>query len=330
MRTPDIFVNAVGTFLPELRPAPSADDDTMTGAAVGGDLPAVEMALNASRQALERSGASPDSFDTLLYVEVYHSGPDGWYPHAYLQRHLLGGDMLAATIGQGCNGVFGALELAAGRLGALGGDRSAMIVAADNLDSPLLDRWTALTGYCMGDGATALVLSTVPGFARLRSVTSSTVTELEELHRGKEPLHPSGLVTGQPTDFQARSDAFIGGGGFTDDLILKLIRTTEEVVTRALDEAGIGMEQVTRVAPFHGPWSNLEVYLSPLGLTRDRTTWEYGRAVGHSACDHLLGFDHLLSTGGLRPGDHLLMFGVGPGVNLAAAVIEIVDGAPWR
>lgn len=329
MQISGVYVNAVGTYLPEVRAAPSKDDDTMTGAAVAGDLPAVEMALRASRQALARSGRPADSFGLLFYVEVYHCGPDGWCPQAYLQRHLLSGSALAVGVRQGCNGVFGAMELAAGHLPGLGGERAAMIVAADNLDSPLLDRWTALKGYCMGDGATALVLSTVPGFARLRSVTSTTVPELEELHRGKEPLHPSSLATGRHTDFQERNDFFVNSGNFTNDLILKLIGTGREVVSRALDEAGIGLDQVTRVAPFNAPWSNLEVYLTPLGLTPEMTTWEYGRSVGHSASDHLLAFEHLLTTGELRPGDHLLMFGVGPGVNLAAAVIEIVDAVPW-
>jgi 3-oxoacyl-[acyl-carrier-protein] synthase III len=329
VRVSGIFVNAVGSYLPELHVAPRKDDDTMTGAAVAGSRPAVEMALCACRQALDRSGRPADSFAMLLYAEVYHSGPDGWCPQAYLQRHLLGGDVLAVGIRQGCNGVFGAMELAAGHLLALGGDRAAMIVAADNLDSPLLDRWTALDGYCMGDGAAALVLSSTGGFARLRSVTSATIAELEELHRGNEPLHPSSLATGRPTSFQERSDAFVNSGKFTDELVLKLIGTTRQVVSRALDEAGIGIDQVTRVAPFNGPWSNLEVYLTPLGLTREISTWEYGRAIGHSAGDHLLAFDHLLATGELGPGDHLLMLGAGPGVNLAAAVIEIVDPAPW-
>jgi 3-oxoacyl-[acyl-carrier-protein] synthase III len=39
--------------------------------------------------------------------------------------------------------------------------------------------------------------------------------------------------------------------------------------------------------------------------------------------------DHLLSRRELAPGDHLLLCGLGPGLNLAAAVIEILDLPPW-
>jgi 3-oxoacyl-[acyl-carrier-protein] synthase-3 len=329
MRTRDIFVNGLGTYLPELVAAPAVVEGGMTGAAVAGDLPSVTMALHATRQALARSALAVCDFRLLLQVEIYHSGPDGWSPPSYLQRYVFGGDLLAAGLRQGCNGVFGAMELAAGYLGAVGGSAAAMIVAADNLQSPLLDRWTAITGYCMGDGATALVLSRAPGFARLKSVTSSTVAELEELHRGNEPLHPSSLVAGRRTDFQGRADDFLASGKYSHDVVMRLLKTTREVVFRALDEAAVTVSDVTRMAAFNGPKADLEVYLAALGLPITVTSWEYGRALGHSANDHLLAFDHLLATGGLAPGDHLLMFGVGPGLTLAAAVLEIIERPAW-
>ena len=129
-------VNGLGTYLPELVEAPAVIEGGMTGAAVAGDLPSVTMALHATRQALARSAlAVCVDFRLLLQVEIYHSGPDGWSPPSYLQRYVFGGDLLAAGLRQGCNGVFGAMELAAGYLGAVGGSAAAMIVAADNLQS---------------------------------------------------------------------------------------------------------------------------------------------------------------------------------------------------
>lgn len=329
MKTDGIFINSLGTYLPELVPAEAPEDGGMTGAAVAGDTPAVTMALDATRQALARWGQSTDLLALLLFVEVNHPGPDSWPPHAYLQRHAVGGHVLAAGIRQGCNGLFGALELAAGHLQVLPAGKAAVITTADNVESSLLDRWTALDGYCMGDGATALVLSRTPGFARLCSVTSTTVADLEGLHRGDEPLHPSNVITGQPTDFQRRGDEFILKGGFTTDLAIRMVKTVVDVATRAMDEAGIGTADVTKLVLFNGPWHEIEVYVDSLGLPAERTTWEWGRAIGHSPSDHVLAIDHLLSDGELAPGDHLLICGTGPGLNLAAAVVEILEVPAW-
>jgi 3-oxoacyl-[acyl-carrier-protein] synthase III len=329
MKTDGIFINALGTYLPELVAAQAPEEGAMTGAAVAGDRPAVTMALDATRQALDRWGQSTDLLALLLFVEVNHPGPDSWPPHAYLQRHAVGGHVLAAGIRQGCNGLFGALELAAGHLQVLPAGKAAVITTADNVESSLLDRWTALDGYCMGDGATALVLSREPGFARLCSVTSTTIAELEELHRGDEPLHPSNVVTGQPTSFQRRGDELILRGGFGLDMAMRMIKTVIEVATRALDEAGIGIADVTKLVLYNGPWNDISVYLDSLGVPAERSTWEWGRGIGHSPNDHVLAIDHLLSQGELAPGDHLLVCGLGPGLNLAAAVIEIQEAPAW-
>lgn len=329
MKTPGTFINSLGTFLPELVPAQAPDDGAMTGAAVAGDTPAVTMALDATRQALDRWGQSTDLIALLLFVDVNHPGPDSWLPHSYLQRHAVGGHVLAAGIRQGCNGLFGALELAAGQLAALPAGKAAVITTADNVESSLLDRWTALDGYCMGDGATALVLSRAPGFARLRSVTSTTLAELEGMHRGDEPLHPSNVVTGRPTSFQRRGEEFILSGGLRTDIAIRMVKTVVEVGTRALDEAGIGIADVTRLVLFNGPWHDIAVYLDALGVPAERSTWEQGRAIGHSPSDHVFAIDHLLNHGQLAPGDHLLLCGLGPGLNLASAVIEILDLPAW-
>lgn len=329
MKISDTYINSLGTFLPELVIAPESDEESMTGAAVAGDTPMVELALTATRQALERWPQGNGQLALLLSAEVNHSGPDGWLQHSYLQRHAVGGEVLAAGIRQGCNGVFGALELAAGYLHALPGQRAALITAAENHDSSLLDRWTALKGYCMGDGATAVVISRAPGFARLRSITATTVPELEGLHRGEEPLHPSSVITGRRTSFQERITAFVDAGKFPMEEAVRLIKTTGDVVARALDEAGIKAADVTKTVIFNGPWNDVTVYLSAMGVRKECSTWEYGRAIGHSANDHLFAIEHLLQERELSPGDHLLLFGVGPGLNLAAAVIEIVAQPPW-
>ncbi|MGI5455117.1 ketoacyl-ACP synthase III family protein [Streptomyces sp. CA-249302] len=343
MRTTDVYVAGVGGFLPEVVSADTAVAEGrysteeierygLTGAAVAGELPAPDMALAAARQALERSGLTAEEIDTLLYVTVWHQGPDGWCPQAYLQRHLLGGDCLAAEIRQGCNGVFGALELAAARLLAGREGRGALIAAADNFGTPLVDRWRANPGFVLGDGASSLVLSNRDGFARLRSVATRTVPEMEQLHRGTEPLFPPGATTGGQLDFGSRAGAFFASPDRPADAGLRLFKAQEELIGQSLEEAGVKLADITRVAYMNTERDMVEDrLLRPLGLPLERSTWDYGRGIGHiAASDQVLSFEHLLATGALRPGDHLLAIGIGPGVGIGSAVIEILRTPDWQ
>lgn len=342
MRTTDTYVAGIGTYLPEIVSAETAVAEGrysteeiarygLTGAAVAGDLPAPQMALTAARQALGRSGLTAEEIDTLLYVTVWHQGPDGWCPQAYLQRHLLGGDCLAAELRQGCNGVFGALELAAARLQVGGRERGALIAAADNFGTPLVDRWHANPGFILGDGASSLVLSNRDGFARLLSVATRTVPEMEELHRGAEELFPPGATTGARLDFGARAEAFFTSPDRPSDAGLRLFKAQEELIGQSLEEAGLAAADVTRVAYMNTERAMVEErLLGPLGLPMEKSTWDFGRGIGHiSASDQVLSFDHLLTTGHLQPGDHLLAIGIGPGVGIGSAVFQILRTPKW-
>jgi 3-oxoacyl-[acyl-carrier-protein] synthase III len=342
VRTTDVYVAGVGTVVPEVVSAETAVAEGrytteeierygLTGAAVAGDRPAPEMALSAARQALERSGLTPREIDTLLYVSVWHQGPDGWCPQAYLQRHLLGGDCLAAEIRQGCNGVFGALELAAARLRAGEKGRGALIAAADNFGTPMVDRWRANPGFVLGDGASSLVLSNRDGFARLLSVATRTVPEMEQLHRGTDPLFPPSATTGGPLDFGSRAAAFFSSPDRPADAGLRLFKAQEELIGQSLEEAGVKLADITRIAYMNTERAMIEDRLLGLmGLPLEKSTWDFGRGIGHlAASDQIVSLDHLPTTGALRPGDHLLAVGIGPGVGIGSAVIEIRHTPDW-
>ncbi|WP_436761087.1 ketoacyl-ACP synthase III family protein [Streptosporangium sp. V21-05] len=346
MRLENTYISGVGAFLPRTvvsvekavakgwYPAEDAELHNLAGAVVAGDVPAPEMALHAARSAIKRSGRAPDDLDLLLYASTWHQGPDGWPPHSYLQRHLVGGDVLATEIRQGCNGMFIGLELAAGHLDAAPGRQAALLVAADNYGTPLMDRWRMGPGYVGGDAASALVLTKGTGFARLTSVCTTTVTEAEELHRGSEPLFPPGVTLGRKMSFAARNEQFrqqVMSTGEATAALFKIQRALMEVVERALTESGIEAGDLTRVAFMNYSEEIVEQRcMAMLDLPMSRSTWEYGRTIGHcGASDQILSLDHLLTTGGLGPGDHMLMLGTGPGVTVSSAVIKIIDSPQW-
>ncbi|WP_262403116.1 ketoacyl-ACP synthase III family protein [Actinomadura sp. CNU-125] len=306
----------------------------ITSVAVAGREPAPEMARRAAGQALARCGHEAPDLDLLLYATTWHQGPEGWLPHSYLQRHLVGDGVPATEIRQGCNGMFTAMRLASSHLRAEPGGNAALLVASDNYGTPLVNRWDMGRGYIAGDAATAMLLTREPGFAELLSVCSATVSSAEEMHRGDEDLFPPGITLGRGLDFGARNAEYLRRArnrplGTT--ALLEIQRRTLEVVDTALAESGISIADVTRVAFMNVSKEIVEQRcMAALGLPMSRSTWDFGATVGHcGASDQVLALDHLLSAGGLHPGDHLLMLGTGPGVLLSGAVVRILDTPSW-
>jgi len=339
MQTSGTYIRGLGVYLPETvtveravaegwYPAEDVDVHELGGAAVAGETPAPEMALRAAQTSLKQSGYDPTDIDLLLYAAAWHQGPEGWIAHAYLQHYLLGGVKHATEIRQGCNGMFTALALGATYLRAWPDRRGAMLVAADNYGTPLLDRWRTNLGFILGDAATAVVLSSESGFAELLSVCAITVPEAEEVHRGGEPLFPPGITVGKELDFGARLFYHIAEQTPVVAVLAQAQDTMMAVAEQALTEAGIAIGDVTRVAFMNYSREVVEQRcMVPLGLPMSCSTWDFGRTVGHCGPnDHILALNHLLSTGELQPGDHMLMLAMGPGVEFCAAVVRIGEG----
>ncbi|MEV0631491.1 ketoacyl-ACP synthase III family protein [Nonomuraea wenchangensis] len=343
MRTSDMFVRSLGVFVPDivsveqaveegLYPPEEAERFGQLGAAVAGDMPAPEMARRAVLDAYERwNESTPKELDLLLYPSVWHQGPNGWQPQHYLQMHLLGGAVPAYEIRSGCVGMISSLELAASYLRADRGRETALVVSADNHGTPLVDRWRMTPGALIGDAACALVLGKDYGMAELLAVNATTIPEADAVNDGAYPLFPPDATVGRGLSFGDRHEEFRQrllkdrGTG----IHLTIQKTMMQQVEQTLDEAGIELSDITKVAFPHGRREDLDGQMSWLGIELDQTTWDYGRRVGHcGAVDQFIAFEHLLATGGLAPGDHLLMVGFGSGTSVAAAVFRVLAPAP--
>jgi 3-oxoacyl-[acyl-carrier-protein] synthase-3/clorobiocin biosynthesis protein CloN2 len=345
MRVTDVYIAGLGSYVPSevpisqavaegRYPADEVEQFGLGGAVVAGEMPAPDMALIAGQEAFKRCGLNPRDTDLLLYPTTWFHGPDGWLPQTYLQRYLVGGDALAVEVRHGCAGFFSSLELAASYLRADSGRRIALVLSADNYGTPRADRWLTAPGFVLGDAASAVVLSTEPGFAQLLSVGTATVPEAEDHARAGEPLFPPASTVGRTPDFRARRVAVATDSSIRQSAIAimaEVHRKMAKLFRATMDEAGITIDDVTRIASVNISRELLNHRgMTALGLDMSKDTWEFGRNVGHCGpADQFLSFDHLVSTGQLRPGDHLLLLGTGPGVVLNCAVIKILEPAPW-
>lgn len=347
MRTDGIFLAGIGSQIPPVMPAAVAaaqgrydtealERDGWTGAAVAGEIPAPDLAVEAARRAIAAAGADAACFSLVLHATVWHQGPEMWLASHYVERHTISGTAPAIEIRQGCNGFLAAMDLAAGHL-ARDARGMVLITGADNFGTPLLDRWRyakgtpSNRGSILGDAGSAMVLTRRRGFARLLAVGLRSLPELEELHRGATALFPPECTEGRPADPGARLAGYARKNPLDFDAAktqLNLERTALALDT--LEEADVKPTDITRATHvFSGGREYVRSVLEPIGIDPDRGMLDFGRRVGHLGLnDHVAGLDHLLATGAVGRGDHVLMLGNAPGIALGCAVIEILDTMP--
>ncbi|MFD7033117.1 ketoacyl-ACP synthase III family protein [Streptomyces sp. NPDC059917] len=343
MRVEGVFIDSVGVFLPDRVSAEQGVADGLydeevykagglTGTHVAGDLPALDMAVTAARSALERAGLDPADIESHIHSGVYHQGPDGSYPPAYVLRELGITGVPSLHIRQGCNGMLAALEIAVGQITGAAEVERALLTTAQNFSTPLIDRWRGFgDSYILADGAAAAVVGSGSGFAEVRSINSGTLAELEKWHRGDESLLP-------PQDGAGERIAVAERAALFNEREMPLAETVERIgefdlglIHRSLVDAGLNAADLARVIPINQDGRMIEFsVLAPLGLPMSRSSWEFGRGIGHvGAADLVISLDHLVRTGELAPGDHVLLLSQGPGWISSSCVLTITDVPTW-
>jgi 3-oxoacyl-[acyl-carrier-protein] synthase-3 len=342
MKFENLYIAGVGSWLPEPMTLEAAEEAGLcdrryvwrTGieaVCVSRRESAPEMAALAAPSALRQSGCDPADIDLLLHAATYYQGHDLWPPASYVQRAVLGNDCPAIEVRQMSNGGMAAFELAASYLVAGHARNHALITTGDRFCLPGYDRWRSDPGTICGDGGTAAVLSKWGGFAKLRSLVTISDSALEKMSRGPDPFGVAPFSVRKPIDSGAQREDFVAEMGL--DFVMEHIDTGQrDTVDRALSEADVKLSDIDWVVlPSLGRSRIKAHFLDPLGIDLERTTWSWGRHVGHlGAGDQIAGLAHLGETGDLTGGERCLLLGVGAGFSWSAAVVEILDRPPQR
>jgi 3-oxoacyl-[acyl-carrier-protein] synthase-3 len=288
-------------------------------------MPAAEMAARAVEPALRQAGCTGDEIDLILHADTYYQGYDLWPPASYVQRAAVGNRCPAMEIRQMSNGGMAAIELAAAYLAASPARRFALVTTGDRFCGPGYDRWHSDLGTICGDGGTAAVLSSESGYARLISLASVSDPSLEEMNRGSDPVGDAPFSVRKPIDLEAHRREFVSQVGL-DSVMDRIDAGQREALETALSQAETDLADLSWfVLPSMGRGRLKAHFLDPLGIDLDKTTWSWGRHIGHlGAGDQIAGLGYLADTGRLRPGQRCLLAGVGAGFTWSAAVIEIV------
>ncbi|MFD2416894.1 ketoacyl-ACP synthase III family protein [Amycolatopsis pigmentata] len=346
MKPVNVFLSGLGCWLPTAYAASEAAaaglydatvfaESRLRGVLVAGPESPPEMAVRAARTALARTPGGAAAIGALLHGSTFYQGPEMWSPSAYIMRELGITGAGGTEIRNGCNSMLTGIELAAGLLSHQPPGRpDILLTTADNFNSPLFDRWdSGPMGVIAADAASAVVISPAAGFARVDAVVSRIYPEFEAMARGDEPLFPPTGSTGRRIDTVGRARQFnervreIGGMSVADGIA----KACSETALAAVDEAGIGVGDLRWVLVPNGDEATTRnCMMDPLGLDISRSQWEFGCGIGHaSSSDQFIAVDHLLRTGQLDAGDHLLLFGGAPGWSAVAVVLTITELPLW-
>ena len=333
-----LYIKSVGVYLPDQRTSIGhALESGMCGEefrrtgfvsvpVAGGTAPA-DMAVLAARQAVRRLAAGQIDIDVALHSSVAWAGPEGWSPSGYIMRELGNKPGAAYEVYQGCNGILSSMEIVAGLLSLAPPQATALLTTAINSSISSVDRWSSSgSGIPLGDAAAAVIVGKDEGFARIDSICSAMVSELEVIHRGEGPLEQD--TANRPRlEMAPRLDGFETDEMQTSiDLQRLFTGAYVDVMRRALDEAGIRPYEIDRVLFEHVGKDQTLLLCLMLRLPPKRSTVDFASTVGHlGAADHIASLDNLLTTGQLSPGDRLLLVGGSTGFNIASAVLTITD-----
>lgn len=266
-----------------------------------------DLALHASRRAIETAGIRADEIDLVI---VATTSPDKIFPStACILQDKLGirNGGAAFDIQAVCGGFVYALNTADLYIRS-GQARTALVVGAEVL-SRMLDWTDRTTCVLFGDGAGAVVLqaSKVPGVVS-----------------GK--LHADGRYHGM-----LKADGNIRNGIVQGDPFIKMdgqavfkfaVKVLSEVVDEVLAENKLQGSDIAWLVPHQANIRIMEATAKKLGLSMDKVVVTVAQHGNTSAASIPLALDTAVRDGRIKPGQDILLEAVGGGFTWGAVLIR--------
>lgn len=271
------------------------------------DVGSSDLALHASRKAIEAAGLTPQDIDLII---VATSTPDMVFPSvACILQNKLGANGCAAFDVQAvCSGFVYALTVADAMIQA-GTAKRALVVGAE-VFSRILDFNDRTTCVLFGDGAGAVVLeaSEQPGIL---------ATDLHADGKHVGILCVPGNVSGG----QVLGDPLLKMDG---QAVFKLaVGVLEKAARATLDKAGLTDADIDWLIPHQANIRIMQSTAKKLGLSMEKVVVTVGQHGNTSAASIPLALDHAVRAGQVLPGQTLLLEGVGGGFTWGAVLLKL-------
>jgi len=256
-----------------------------------------DLALAAARPALAAAGLAAADVDLIV---VATTTPDMIFPSTacILQDKLGATGGPAFDVQAVCSGFIYALALA-DKMVASGAARNALVIGAE-IYSRILDWNDRGTCVLFGDGAGAVVLlpSATPGILSSHLHADGSHRRILEVPGGIA----NGAVVGKP---------FVTMDGHA---VFKFaVKVLAEVAREALDANGVTAAAIDWLIPHQANIRIMDATAKKLGLPLDKVVVTLDRHGNTSAASIPLALDVAVRDGRIRPGQHVMLAGVGGG-----------------
>jgi len=274
------------------------------------DVQSSDLAVSASRRALEAAGLQPNDVDLII---VATSTPDhfGGFPSTacVVQRKLgIDNGCAAVDVQAVCSGFVYAVSVADSFIKA-GTHRNALVIGAE-VFSRILDFKDRTTCVLFGDGAGAVMLqaSEEPGILATK------------LHA--DGSHANILcIPGSVSRGVLEGSAFLHMDG---QAVFKLaVSVLDKVAHEALDIAGMSASQLDWLIPHQANIRIMQSTAKKLGLPLEKMVVTVDQHGNTSAASIPLALDKAVRDGRIQPGHHVMMEGVGGGFTWGAVLARL-------
>jgi 3-oxoacyl-[acyl-carrier-protein] synthase-3 len=267
---------------------------------------ASDLALVASRKAIEAAGITPQEIDLII---VATTTADMVFPSVacLLQAKLGISQCPAFDIQAVCSGFVYALSTA-DQLMKSGQYRHALVVGAE-VYSRILDWEDRATCVLFGDGAGAVVLATsdTPGILASRLHADGRYADILSVPGSVS----KGAISGRPL-LRMEGNA-----------VFKLaVKVLGEVAEETLAAAGLSKSELDWLIPHQANIRILQATAKKLGLSMEQVVATVDRHANTSAASVPLALDEAVRDGRVRAGQHVLLEGVGGGFTWGAVLVR--------
>jgi 3-oxoacyl-[acyl-carrier-protein] synthase III len=271
-----------------------------------------DLAMPAATDALAQAGLDPSELELIVVATVT---PDMAFPStgALVADQLGAKEAAAYDLSAGCTGFVYALAQAHGMI-AGGLVDKALVVGGDVL-SRIVDWEDRGTCVLFGDGAGAVVLERVQEGGFLGFELGADGSGGPELYM---PAGGSRAPASAETVAKRQHYAKMNGR----EVFKFATRVLVDSAAKVLDECGVPVEEVDVYVPHQANVRIIDHARRKLGISEERTVVNVDRFGNTSSGSIPLALGDAESDGRLKPGELVLMTGMGAGLTWGSALIE--------
>jgi 3-oxoacyl-[acyl-carrier-protein] synthase-3 len=272
-----------------------------------------DIAVDASRTALERAGMKPGDLDAIIVGTV--SSEYAFPSFACQVQNGLGINTIPAfDVAAACSGFVYAVSVADAHMRA-GDFNKVLVVGADAL-STMVDWGDRRTSVLFGDGAGAAVLVTE---ANNRGVLSSLLRSSGE-YWNLLSVRATGIRGTVDSEIRRSADDAIQMKG--PELFKIAVKSMEEVSRLVAERAGVKLEEIDLFVPHQANMRIISAVAERLGMPNEKVFTNIDRYGNTSAASVPIALDEAIECGRIKDNNIVMLNACGGGLTWGANLIR--------